>query len=96
MHRVARLALSLLLPALCTLPRVASAQFDSRAWTTYLHAQTCRDLICLRDTVWIAALSRTGSLEARSRAARARAGGGGTGDSLAIASCAIASGTTGL
>jgi hypothetical protein len=54
MHRVARLALSSLLLALCTLPRAASAQFDNRAWTTYLHAQTCRDLICLRDTVWIA------------------------------------------
>jgi len=54
MHRVTRLALSLLLPALCLLPRAASAQFDNRAWTTYLHAQTCRDLIALRDTVWIA------------------------------------------
>jgi len=40
MHRVTRLALSLLLPALCLLPRAASAQFDNRAWTTYLHAQT--------------------------------------------------------
>ena len=54
MHRVARLALLILLPALCLLPRAASAQFDSRAWTTYLHAQTCRDLLCLRDTVWVA------------------------------------------
>ena len=54
MHRVARLAVPFLLPALCLLPRAASAQFDSRAWSTYLHAQTCRDLICLRDTIWIA------------------------------------------
>jgi hypothetical protein len=54
MQRVARLASSLLLPALCLLPRAASAQFDNRAWTTYLHAQTCRDLIALRDTVWVA------------------------------------------
>jgi hypothetical protein len=54
MHRVSRLALSFGLPALCLLPRVASAQFDNRAWATYLHAQTCRDLIALRDTVWIA------------------------------------------
>src|SRR5580765_1262731 len=54
MQRVARLASSLLLPALCLLPRAASAQFDNRAWNTYLHAQTCRDLIALRDTVWVA------------------------------------------
>lgn len=54
MHRVARLAVSLLLPALCLMPRAASAQFDNRAWTTYLHAETCRDLIALRDTVWVA------------------------------------------
>jgi len=54
MHRVARLALSFLLPALCLLPRVASAQFDNRAWTTYLHAVSCRDLICQRDTIWMA------------------------------------------
>ena len=54
MHRVARRAVSLLLPALCLLPRAASAQFDNRAWTTYLHAQTCNDLLALRDAVWIA------------------------------------------
>ena len=54
MHRVARLASSLMLLALCLLPRAASAQFDNRAWTTYLHAETCQDLLCTGDTVWVA------------------------------------------
>src|SRR5262245_23998864 len=54
MHRVARLALKLLLPALCLLPRAATAQFDNRAWTTYLHVASVRDFVCLRDTVWMA------------------------------------------
>jgi hypothetical protein len=54
MHRVARLALKFLLPALCILPRVASAQFDNRAWSTYLHVKSCLDILCLRDTVWMA------------------------------------------
>ena len=54
MHRIARLALSLLLPALCLLPRAASAQTDNRAWTTYLHAETCRDILAVGDTVYLA------------------------------------------
>src|SRR5262249_8158896 len=55
MRRVTRFTLWILLPALCLVPRVASAQlFDNRAWSTYLHAFTCRDLLCLGDTVWMA------------------------------------------
>src|SRR5262245_4304917 len=54
MLRVARLALLIVLPALCLLPRAATAQFDNRAWTTYLHAKTCRDVLCTGDTVWLA------------------------------------------
>ena len=54
MHRVVRLALKLCIPALCLLPRAATAQSDNRAWSTYLHVATVRDLVCLRDTVWMA------------------------------------------
>jgi len=55
MRRASRLALLFLLPALCSLPRVASAQlFDNRAWSTYLRAATCNDLLCQGDTIWMA------------------------------------------
>ena len=43
--------LRLILPLLLALAPAAHAQGK---WTTYLHAQTCNDIIALRDTVWLA------------------------------------------
>ena len=35
-------------------PRAARAQTTFGAWATYLHVSSCRDMICLGDTVWMA------------------------------------------
>src|SRR5262245_47698939 len=53
MRRLAILSLAILLSGAGLAPWTARAQNAFGAWTTYLHFASCRDMICLGDTIWM-------------------------------------------